>query len=245
MNASPVLRAVLWDLDGTLLDTEKSWLDAVAEYIAVRVGAPPADDYVRLVGSTVSEVLHAMVAACGIQATGHNLRAAEQWINQRLVEVYTYPVPWRPGALAALRNTRAAGLRSALVTNTPRTLANIAIHAIGLDYFDASVCGGDVTNGKPAPEPYIRAAELLGVQTDQCVAIEDSPTGAAAAAAAGCGVIVVPCDLPLTTTTPGMIRDSLNSLTISDLQHALDRRGIRSPQLTATPPYSRSDYQAQ
>ncbi|WP_069166214.1 HAD family hydrolase [Nocardia altamirensis] len=212
------VRAVLWDLDGTILDTEKLWCDAVGDFVVERGGTMTATDRGRLVGATVPEVLHTMLALSGLTPSPPALRDADAWLDRRLASRYADPVPWRPGARAALRTVRAAGLRSALVTNTSRALADIALGAIGTQYFDASVTGDDVAHGKPAPDSYRRGAELLGVPPDECVAIEDSPTGAAAASAAGCGVLVVPCDVPVTAIKYGQVRGSLDHLSISDLQ---------------------------
>ena len=83
----------------------------------------------------------------------------------------------------------------ALVTNTQRALTERALNSIGRHYFSATVCGDEVANGKPAPDPYLRAAELLGLAPRQCLAVEDSVTGTAAAEAAGCPVLVVPNDV--------------------------------------------------
>ncbi|MBF6465631.1 HAD family phosphatase [Nocardia beijingensis] len=215
------LRAVLWDLDGTILDTEKLWHDAVDEFVTERGGVMTAADRRKLVGATVSRVLHTMLELAGIEPSAAALREADAWLGSRLPSRYVSPVPWRPGAEAALRAVRAADMRSALVTNTSRALADVAMGAIGREYFDASVTGDEVAHGKPAPDPYVRGAELLGVAPDACVAIEDSLTGAAAAVAAGCGVLLVPCDVPATAVTHGRVRRSLDHLSISDLQEVL------------------------
>ena len=83
----------------------------------------------------------------------------------------------------------------ALVTNTHRALTDKALNSIGRHYFSATVCGDEVPSGKPAPDPYLRAAALLGLAPEQCLAVEDSVTGTAAAERAGCPVLVVPNDV--------------------------------------------------
>ena len=85
----------------------------------------------------------------------------------------------------------------ALVTNTQRELAERALNSIGRHYFTVTVCGDEVPSGKPAPDPYLRAAELLGLEPGDCLAIEDSVTGSTAAERAGCAVLVVPNDVPV------------------------------------------------
>jgi beta-phosphoglucomutase-like phosphatase (HAD superfamily) len=89
----------------------------------------------------------------------------------------------------------AADVPMALVTNTRRGLTERALKSIGSHYFSVSVCGDEVSNAKPAPDPYLRAAHLLGLAPAQCLAIEDSVTGSQAAEAAGCPVVVVPNDV--------------------------------------------------
>src|SRR5690606_27295508 len=92
---------------------------------------------------------------------------------------------------------RAAGLGTALVTNTTRELVDVALRSLGVDRFDVVVCGDEVAHPKPHPEPYLTAAARLGADPAACVAIEDSPTGLASACGAGCAVIAIPNDLPL------------------------------------------------
>ena len=107
----------------------------------------------------------------------------------------TRGLPWCDGARELLEALAAEGTPMALVTNTQRALADRALNSIGRQYFSATVCGDEVPRGKPAPDPYLRAAELLGLQPDECLAIEDSVTGTAAAESAGCPVLVVPNDV--------------------------------------------------
>ena len=102
----------------------------------------------------------------------------------------------RHAAFSAPGDTLAAdGVPMALVTNTRRALTERALASIGRHYFAFSVCGDEVAHGKPAPDAYRRAAALLGLKPQHCLAIEDSVTGAAAAEDAGCPVLVVPNDV--------------------------------------------------
>ena len=83
------------------------------------------------------------------------------------------------------------------MTNSLRRITELALDGIGREFFDVTVCGDEVRGGKPAPDPYLRAAELLGVPVAACVAVEDSPNGALAAERAGAAVLVVPCEVPV------------------------------------------------
>src|SRR5699024_6055738 len=104
----------------------------------------------------------------------------------------------------------AAGLRAALVTSTERSLTELALHTIGREHFEVTVCGDEVeTHNKPDPYPYELAAACLDVPPQQCVVVEDSPPGVAAAVAAGAAVLAVPCDMPLEPGSGVVLRDSL------------------------------------
>jgi HAD superfamily hydrolase (TIGR01509 family) len=113
---------------------------------------------------------------------------------------------------------RASGVPMALVTSTERSLTEVALDTIGRDLFDVTVCGDEVDGlNKPLPEPYLRAARLLGVEASSCVAVEDSPTGVAAAVAAGCRVLVVPCDVPVEPGERRIFRETLVGIDLDAL----------------------------
>jgi len=217
------LAAVLWDMDGTLLDSEKLWDIAVRE-LAVELGTEMTDEVRHaLVGASGPNALRILFDGLGVDPTTEALREAADFLERRVGDLMTGPIPWRPGAADALALVRAAGLPSALVTNTIRSLTEFGLDTLGRHHFDVSVCGDEVAEGKPAPDPYLRAAELLGVDPRHCVAVEDSPTGARAATAAGCGVIVVPCEVPVPDGPGRVLRESLIGLTVDHLHQALRR----------------------
>ncbi|MFG3615537.1 HAD family hydrolase [Nocardia sp. NPDC047654] len=215
------LAGVLWDMDGTLLDSEKLWDVAVREL--AREHGREMTDAIRhaLIGASGPNALRIMFTGLGIAPTPDSLRAAGEFLERRVTELMTGPIPWRPGAKDALAMVRAAGLSSALVTNTKRSLTEFGLDTLGRDFFDVSVCGDEVAHGKPEPDVYLRAAELLGLDPEHCVAVEDSPTGARAAQAAGCALMVVPCEIPVPHTPGRVFRESLIGLTVADLEHAL------------------------
>ncbi|MGY1943235.1 HAD-IA family hydrolase [Nocardia asiatica] len=219
------LAGVLWDMDGTLLDSEKLWDVAVRE-LAREHGHEMTDEIRHaLIGASGPNALRIMFTGLGIEPTPDSLRAAGQFLERRVTELMTGPIPWRPGAKDALAMVRAAGLSSALVTNTKRSLTEFGLDTLGRDFFDVSVCGDEVAHGKPEPHVYLRAAELLGLDPELCVAVEDSPTGARAAQAAGCALVVVPCEIPVPSAPGRVFRESLIGLTVADLEHAVRVRG--------------------
>lgn len=209
--------AVLWDMDGTLLDSEKLWDIGVRE-LAEELGGRMSDTLRHaLIGADGPTALRILFEGLGLPPDPAAMTAAGVWLERRVTELMAGPIPWRPGAQEVLAALRAAGLPSALVTNTKRTLTELCLETLGRDMFDVSVCGDEVDYGKPAPDPYLRAARLLGVDPGECVAVEDSPTGSAAALAAGCRVLVVPCEIAV-PYRPGLtFRESLIGLTVEEL----------------------------
>ena len=194
------LAAVLFDMDGTLVDSEKIWQQALEE-LADRLGGD-LDPAVRasMVGTTTPEAIAMLFTAIGpdvITVSGFDAESAATWLEDRVGELFADGLPWRPGARELLGAVRAAGVPTALVTATAKELVDIMLATIGRDNFDAIVTDDDVIDGKPHPEPYASAAAAIGVPPGNCVAIEDSPTGIASALAAGCVVVAVPAEVDL------------------------------------------------
>ncbi|MEV6067115.1 HAD family phosphatase [Nocardia sp. NPDC052001] len=217
------LDAVLWDMDGTLLDSEKLWDIAVRE-LAGELGHE-MNDAMRhaLIGASGPNALRIMFSGLGVAATPEALAEADAWIERRIIELFRDPVPWRPGAQDVLGALHAAGIPMALVTNTKRALTEYGLDTLGRHHFAATVCADEVPHGKPSPDVYLRAAELLGVAPEHTVAIEDSPTGAEAAALAGCTVLVIPCEIAVPAAPGRTFRDSLVGLTQADLRGLIAR----------------------
>ena len=192
--------AVLFDMDGTLTDSEKLWTIALGDYAAHRGGE--LSDTVRagMVGSNMRRSMQILLEDQQLPADERDVDVAADWVEARVGALFRDELPWRPGAQRALRAVRAAGLPTALVTSTIRSLTEIALDTLGRENFDATVCGDEVGGrNKPDPQPYLQAARALGVDPARCVAFEDSPTGMASAAGAGCRVVGVPCEVPLET----------------------------------------------
>ncbi|MFI6865435.1 HAD family hydrolase [Nocardia sp. NPDC050406] len=220
--------AVLWDMDGTLLDSEKLWDLAVRE-LAADLGREMTDAIRHaLIGASGPNALRILFNGLGLDPTPEALRYAAAFLERRVTELFTTgEIPWRPGAQDTLALLHRAEIPMALVTNTKRSLTEFGLDTLGRQHFQASVCADEVPQGKPAPDIYRRAAELLGAAPEHCVAIEDSPTGALAAEAAGCAVLVVPCEIPVPEAPGRAFRDSLIGLTVSDLGGLLAARSTR------------------
>ncbi len=209
--------AVLWDMDGTLVDSEKLWTISIAETARRLGGELSASARAAMVGSDMAATLDILFDDLGLARDRAHQDEAADWMSRRTGELFAAGLEWRPGAREALVASSAAGWPMALVTNTQRELTEPALDAIGRGFFRVSVCGDEVANGKPAPDPYLRAAELLGVDPARCLAVEDSPAGALAAERAGAAVLVVPCEVEVPAGPARVHRDSLVGLAAQDL----------------------------
>ncbi|OLT46752.1 HAD family hydrolase [Saccharomonospora sp. CUA-673] len=202
--------AVLWDMDGTLVDSEKLWDIVLAEATQRLGGELSAEQRISLVGSNLPTTSRRLLEIAGRQVTDGAADEIAAWMRGRTAELFSDALPWRPGAREALESLRAAGVPCALVTSTERGLTELALNTIGREFFAVTVCGDEVDGrNKPDPEPYLRAARLLGLAAGDCVAVEDSPVGTASAEGAGCTVVVVEADVPVEPGTRRTFRSSL------------------------------------
>ncbi|MEU8609779.1 HAD family phosphatase [Actinoplanes sp. NPDC048791] len=201
---------MLFDMDGTLVDSEKVWdvaLYELAEHAGGKLSEPAR---LAMIGSSMATSMR--ILREDLAQPDRDEAADVAWLEHRVEELFAKGLIWRPGALELLRAVRAAGLPTALVTSTGRRLVEVALDTLGRENFDAVVCGDEVSAPKPDPTPYRTAAELLGVRIEECVAIEDSPTGMASAVASGAAVLAVPAELELPPTDGVHLRDSLEGV---------------------------------
>ena len=213
--------AVLFDMDGLLVDSEPLWLEAETAVMA-RLGADwTTADQVRLLGGSLDHTVSYLLGKATKPAPPE---VVAEWLMAGIAErVRDHGVPVQPGARELLAEAAAAGLPCALVTSSQRRFMDAVLARTGLR-FDALVCAEDVCVTKPDPEPYLLAAKLLGTDPTHCFALEDSPNGVASAEAAGCRVIAVPSLVPI-EPAPGRI--VVRSLL--ELQAGPDGISLRSP----------------
>ena len=209
--------AVLWDMDGTLIDSEPYWIAAETE-LARGFGVEwTHEDGMGLVGKPLPH------SAEILRARGVDLDASD--IVDFLIERVTVQVrahtPWLDDARGLLDAVVSAGIPCALVTMSYSRLADAVVSRIP-DAFAVVVTGDQVTHGKPHPEAYLTAASRLGVPIERCIAIEDSPSGIGSAYTAGATTIGVRRLAPV-EARPGLTRlRSLDGLTVDTLAYLLD-----------------------
>jgi HAD superfamily hydrolase (TIGR01509 family) len=184
------MEAVLWDMDGTLVDTEPYWIEREHELVAEYGNGRWTDEHAHaLVGFDLRD------SARYIQTHGEVDVPVDDIVGLLLdgviARVRTH-VPWRPGARELLADLAAADVPCALVTMSWRRFTDAVVPLLPAGSFATVVAGDDVTNGKPHPEPYLTAAARLGVRAERCIALEDSPTGVRSAVAAGCFAVAIP-----------------------------------------------------
>ncbi|MGQ7296753.1 HAD family hydrolase [Quadrisphaera sp. KR29] len=198
----PLPQAVLWDMDGTLVDTEPYWFEAEFALVAEHGGTWSEDQARSLVGSDLRESARRLRTEGGVDLVIDDVVAE---LLRRVVDAVRREVPWRPGARELLGALGEAGVPCALVTMSWEVLARELVAALPEGTFAAVVTGDAVRRGKPAPDPYLEAARRLGVEPSRCVALEDSTTGVTSALAAGVPTVGIPCVVEL-EARPGLVR---------------------------------------
>lgn len=219
------LQAVLWDMDGTIVDTEPYWFNAEAELLDAYGKSWSPEQSEALIGNALP------LSAVALQEAGVDLGIREiiNRLTHSVAAQVRQRVPWRPGARQLLQQLRAEAIPCALVTMSETTLANEVVARLPPDTFSVQVTGESVVHGKPEPDAYLLAANRIAehhadetsLSIDNMVAIEDSLTGVTSALTAGLTTVGVPNILPL-SPQPGLtIWSTLADKTIDDLANLL------------------------
>ena len=220
--------AVLWDMDGTLVDTEPYWMEVEQELVEEHGGVWTREHALQVVGSELIVTARYVREHGGVDLDPSEI--VERLLDGVVARVRR-SVPWRPGARELLAELRDAGVPCALVTMSYERFVAPVLEVLPKGSFDVVVTGDAVTRGKPHPEPYLHAARLLGVEPAECLAIEDSNTGARSAEAAGCLVLVVENHVAVEPGPRRVFLPTLEGLATADLADlaALADRTDRTP----------------
>ena len=184
-------KAILYDMDGVLIDSEPLFLDAINRIIVQEgqspISEPENEEY--LIGTTVNQTWEQLKDIRVLP------KAIPEYIDMYDVvvkEVLSQRIDPQPGVVGLLNTCKELGIPKAVDSSSLIEWVYIKLNSIGLlDSFDAVLGGDDVKNGKPNPEIYLLAAKKLGFSAEECIAIEDSPVGISAAVASGAHTIAV------------------------------------------------------
>jgi HAD superfamily hydrolase (TIGR01509 family) len=187
-------KAVLFDMDGVLVDSEPIWYDVETALVEGMGGIWSRADQAKCIGGTVDWFCRYVIELTGSTRTPEDVEAE---VVASMVARISDALTIHEGALELVDAVRARGARTALVTSSYRALVDPALHWLGAHRFDAVITGDEVTSGKPHPEPYLAACRSVGIDPSAAIVIEDSLSGVRSAEAAGCTVVVVPSVAPI------------------------------------------------
>lgn len=224
------LQAVLFDMDGLLVDTEPLWYAVEAEVMAGLGGVWQHADQAACLGGTLAGTAQYMLRTSGSRVAP---AAVVDRLLAGMVAQLRGGVQLRPGARRLLDELAAAGVSTGLVSSSYRCLVDAVLASVAPDVFAVTVAGDEVTRNKPDPEAYLSAAAALGASPQGCVVLEDSPTGAAAGVSAGCPTVLVPSVAGLAPAGRWLVLAALDRVDL-----ALLRRYAADPTVVLSAPAS-------
>jgi HAD superfamily hydrolase (TIGR01509 family) len=201
-------------MDGTLIDSEHHWLSSEQELAASWGASWTSDDGEALIGVSLYQSTQLIKEKLGIDLTPGEI---SEILTDAVMQKLDAEIVWRPGVLELMADLKANGVKTALVTMSMRRMALSVAAKLPVGQFDVVVAGDDVTNGKPHPEPYLLAAEQLGVDIKDCIALEDSVTGLTSAEASGAIAIGIPNIVQLPEQEGRLIWPTLQGVNVETL----------------------------
>lgn len=214
------LSAVLFDLDGLLIDSEPIWSIAEEEIMAWLGGPWDLEVKAACLGKRIDVSCAELVRIAGSDVLPGVVQ--EKLLN-RMCELFRERLPWHDGARELLDQLHGAGVPLGLVSSSFRVLVDAALDTIGRERFVITIAGDEVRHAKPDPEAYAAAVHDLAVEPHRVVVFEDSPAGVASAEAAGCWCVAVPDVVALEATPTRPLMTSLRDVEIDWLLALPDR----------------------
>ena len=207
--------AVFFDMDGLMVDSEPEWLLSEIEVTAPFGYRWQDEDQVACLGGPLSKVGQYMFDKCGqVQSP--------QFFTQTLIDTQVARMrgntPTMPGAIELVRELQSQGVKTALVSASPRNIVDAVLDNLGHDLFPFSISSDDVTNTKPDPEAYVKAATMSGSDITNCLVFEDSLTGMNAAIASGAYLVGVPHLVSIAESSRVRVINSLEQLSYSKIK---------------------------
>ena len=212
---SDFFEAVFFDMDGLMVDSEPEWLLSEIEVTAPFGYRWQDEDQVACLGGPLSKVGQYMFDKCGqVQSP--------QFFTQTLIDTQVARMrgntPTMPGAIELVRELQSQGVKTALVSASPRNIVDAVLDNLGHDLFPFSISSDDVTNTKPDPEAYVKAATMSGSDITNCLVFEDSLTGMSAAIASGAYLVGVPHLVSIAESSRVRVIKSLEQLSYSKIK---------------------------
>lgn len=211
----PFFDAVFFDMDGLMVDSEPEWFQSEIEVTREFGYTWTAEDQIACLGGPLSRVGTYMQDKCGGVQT-------PEYFTQRLIQTQALKMrgntPTMPGALKLVRELQANGIKTGLVSASPRNIVDAVLDNLGHDLFPFSISSNDVENTKPHPDCYIKAASITQSKIQNCLIFEDSLTGMRAATSSGAYLIAVPHLVTIEESTKVRVITSLEQLNFNRLQ---------------------------
>jgi HAD superfamily hydrolase (TIGR01509 family) len=221
-SASGRLAGVLFDMDGLLVSTEETWFAVETDLMGELGGSWGPEHQAALVGGPLAHSAQYMLDLAG------RADIDRAWVETALLDgmvarLREGPVRWMLGARELLAEVTSAGVPTALVSSSYRTVMDAVLDAVGTQWFATTISADDVARTKPYADPYLAAAAALGLDPTRCVALEDSATGAAAARAAGCVTVAVPSIVAIDPDGVDAVVASLADIDLAWLRDLVER----------------------
>ncbi len=218
------LAAVLFDMDGLLVDSEPVWTIAETELAEALGGAFSPELKAAIVGTRLEVAVPTILAWYDAPGGECEVAATSAWLLGRVAELFSGELVLMPGARELLAALRVASVPIALVSSSYRVLVDAVLRR-GVGPFAVTVAGDEVAHGKPHPEPYLTACDRLGVDPGSAVVLEDSPAGVASGEAAGCPVVAVPsvAGVSFSAAPRRLVATSLLEIGLAELETLVDR----------------------
>jgi HAD superfamily hydrolase (TIGR01509 family) len=206
--------AVFFDMDGLMVDSEPEWLLSETEVTAAFGYRWLEADQIACLGGPLSKVGQYMHDKCGQQES-------PQFFTQTLIDTQVARMrgntPTMPGAIELVRELQSHGVKTALVSASPRNIVDAVLDNLGHELFPFSISSDDVVETKPNPEGYLKAATITGSDISNCLIFEDSLTGMSAAIASGAFLIGVPHLISIEESERVRVINSLEQMSYSKL----------------------------
>jgi HAD superfamily hydrolase (TIGR01509 family) len=210
-----MFEAVLFDMDGLFIDSEPDWHEAESEMMKANGYAWAPEDQLQCLGGPLSRVTEYMAKCLNGAKSPEELGVM---IVDEMVHRMSGKVQLMPGSLEFSRTIADTKIPQALVSASPRVIVDAVLSGMTDKYFATSVASGDIARTKPFPDPYLHAAKLLGVDIENCVIFEDSPTGLTAARASGAFVIAIPHYVTISEEPRLKVVKSFQDIGLCDLE---------------------------